>query len=86
MGKSRIVQKRITDSSEIVEIGRFNELMNNFKSEPRFCSNHNFPVEYKYESTGNPFGAPFDVILNGCCEEAIEKEIQFIQSKLKENR
>ncbi len=86
MEKFKVVERRITDPFEIIEIGKFNELTNKFKGEPRLCSNHNFPIEYKYESTGNPHGAPFNIILNGCCEESIEKEIQFIKAKLQENR
>lgn len=80
-----MVKRRITDSSEVADIGKFHGLMINIQSEPRLCSNHNFPVEYQYEPTGNPLGVPFAVILNGCCEEAIEKEIEFIKAKLKEN-
>lgn len=86
MEKSKIVQRRITNSFEIDEIEKFHELMNNFRSEQRFCFNHNFPVEYKYEYTGNSFGVPFELVLNGCCEEAIEKEIEFIKAKLEENK
>lgn len=86
MKKSKIVQRRITDSSEIVEIGKFHELMNNFESGLRFCPNHNFQVECKYESTGNSFGVPFEVVFDGCCEESIEKEIEFIKAKLEDKR
>ena len=85
MQKVEIIKKRITDPSEIIAIGEFKELMNRV-NKTRLCSIHNFPVEYQWEdSTDNPFSPP-SIMLNGCCEEAIVNELEFIKTKLKETQ
>lgn len=80
-------KKVFTNPFEIDDIRRFHELSENIKGKPRICSEHHFPIVYDYEYTGNSDGMPYSsVILNGCCNKAIEKEIEFINLKLKENQ
>lgn len=79
-------QKRISNEFEITEIVRFHEMMRNKERESHTSPEHNLCIEYKYEPTNNPFGVPFEIILSGCSDECIEKEIKFIKAKLKENQ
>ena len=74
------ITRRVDDPYFVATNHKFKELKNNLSEQPPVCSEHNETVsDYTIpHENPNPFGAPNIVIVfNGCCDEAIDKEITF---------
>jgi hypothetical protein len=65
---------------DLITIHKFNAIMRTETNDQRLCEVHKEPVILEYHNyDSNSFGAaPFEVVLIGCCNFAIEKEWEFI--------
>ena len=83
--------KRDIGSHEVTNsIREFAKLSKNHSPEPRLCPKCNKEVEITPEAINEspqPFGGsmPTKYIFEGCCDEAIDKELQFIRNFVKDN-
>jgi hypothetical protein len=72
------VTRRINDAHFAATNNEFKKIKNSLSEELPFCSIHNEAVSdhtIPYENP-NPNGAPnIVIVLSGCCDEAIDKEI-----------
>lgn len=67
---------------DLITIHNFNRIMGERSSiEPRLCPVHGEAVSLDYEFySGVEAGAPgFEAVLSGCCDEAVDKEWEFIR-------
>jgi hypothetical protein len=93
-----MAEKRIDDVSKVLDIGTFNEIVSQKEIKPRICPIHNESVSQRPENVPDvsdislqknqhPVLTPlFSIAFSGCCPEAIDSEIEFIDLTLKEHR
>lgn len=74
----------LTDPNELITIHKFNVLMRG-KNQIRLCKIHKKSVALSFNNYGdNSFGAvPFEALLNGCCEQAVNSEWEFINETVR---
>jgi hypothetical protein len=79
-----MVKRDIMSHQVINSIREFAELSKNHSLEPRLCPKCNKEVEITPEAINEPsqpFGGsmPIKYIFEGCCDEAIDNELNFIR-------
>jgi len=76
--------RRIEDVGELALLSKFNG-MTKKTEDARLCPVHRAEVQLNYEQTpdtGLGMSAPPIAVFRGCCEEAINRELQFINKTL----
>lgn len=77
------VTRRITDPRALGVITKFRAKIKTMPNEQRLCPTHNKAVSMHDEVIGSPVNAPnFEVVLTGCCVEAIKKELEFMNKTM----
>jgi len=79
-----MMARRITDAGELILLSKFNSVETPPR-ETRTCPDHHKAVALHYESTGGSvsgFSGPPIAVLTGCCDEAINQELLFINQTL----
>jgi hypothetical protein len=76
--------RRVTDPFELSAISKFKEKMKSSPEEPRLCPSHGEAVNLNFvDFNDNSVGAPpFEAVFSGCCEAAIQSELEFIDRTL----
>jgi len=82
--------RHIKNHTAIVLIGEFNRLSNSNSLESRLCPKHKEAVTRNHVLLGRSpqmlSGAPpFEYVFEGCCDEAIDNELNFIQNFMANN-
>ncbi len=75
------VESYFSHPFDLITIHKFNVTTRTAPRKTRLCEIHNEPVTLDYNHYGgNSFGAvPFEAVLTGCCNQAIDKEWKFIR-------
>jgi hypothetical protein len=85
-----MAERHIKNHRDIVSIGEFNRLSSSSPLELRLCTIHKKDVKRNavlHGQSPQAFGGnpPFEYVFEGCCDEAINKELAFIQDFVANN-
>jgi hypothetical protein len=75
--------RRVTDGLELSAITKFKEKVKSIPNELRFCPAHGEAVNLEFVNfNDNADAPPFEAVFTGCCEAAIQSELEFINRTL----
>lgn len=80
------VTRQVTDPFELSAISKFNRKMEENPGAPRLCPTHGEAVSLSFVNFKENPGPtpPFEAVFSGCCEAAIQRELEFINRTLAE--